>query len=130
VIKGWVMGFAGGHPAIVMAIMMVTLFVLGKLICWVGILLITVPLFTPIAAAIGWDPLWFGLLVCINLQMSFLTPPFAYSIFYLKQVAPPEMTLLDIYSGVWPFIGLQALGLLLCIAFPQLVLWLPGLLVR
>ena len=130
VIKGWVMGLAGGHPAIIMGIMMVTLFVLGKLICWVGILLITVPLFTPIAAAIGCDPLWFGILVCINLQMSFLTPPFAYAIFYLKQVAPPEVSLLDIYSGVWPFIGLQALGLLACIAFPQLVLWLPALLIR
>jgi len=130
VIRGWVLGIAGGHPAIVMAIMMVTLFVLGKLICWVGILLITVPLFTPIAVAIGWDPLWFGILVCVNLQMSFLTPPFAYAIFYLKQVAPPEMTLMDIYSGVWPFIGLQFLGLLLCIAFPQLVLWLPNLLLK
>ncbi len=130
VIKNWVMGLAGGHPAVVMGIMMVTLFFLGKLICWVGVLLITVPLFTPIAVAIGWDPLWFGILVCVNLQMSFLTPPFAYAIFYLKQVAPPEMTLMDIYRGVWPFIGLQALGLALIIAFPQLVLWLPALLVR
>jgi len=130
VIKGWVMGLAGGHPAIIMSIMMVTRFVLGRLICWVGILLITVPLFTPIAVALGWNPLWFGILVCISLQMSFLAPPFAYSLFYLKQVAPPEMTLRDIYSGVWPFIGLQALGLLACIAFPQLVLWLPGVLVR
>ncbi|HSW09948.1 MAG TPA: TRAP transporter large permease subunit [Bacillota bacterium] len=130
VIKGWVLGFAGGHPAIVLAIMMLTLFLLGKLICWVGILLITVPLFTPIAITLGWDPLWFGMLVCVNLQMSFLTPPFAYAIFYLKQVAPPEMTLLDIYRGVWPFIGLQALGLLLIIVFPEIVLWLPGLLLR
>jgi tripartite ATP-independent transporter DctM subunit len=130
VVKGWVMGLAGGHSAVVLSVMMVALFVLGKLICWVGILLITVPLFVPIAIAMGWDPLWFGLLVCVNLQMSFLTPPFAYAIFYLKQVAPPEVTLWDIYRGVWPFIGLQAVGLLLIIVFPQLVLWLPGLLLR
>jgi len=130
VIKGWVLAVAGGHPAVVMILMMVTLFVLGKLICWVGILLITVPLFTPIAIAFGWDPLWFGILVCVNLQMSFLTPPFAYAIFYLKQVAPPEMTLSDIYAGVWPFIALQAFGLLLIIIFPQIALWLPGVLLR
>jgi TRAP-type mannitol/chloroaromatic compound transport system permease large subunit len=77
---------------------------------------------------LGFDPLWFALLVCVNLQMSLLTPPFAYSIFYLKQAAPPELTLGHMYRGVWPFIALQAVGLILIIAFPDLVLWLPQLL--
>ncbi|MBT9166310.1 MAG: C4-dicarboxylate TRAP transporter large permease protein DctM [Chloroflexi bacterium] len=128
VVKDVMMGIAGGSPAVVLLIMMLILFVLGKLICWVGILLIVVPIYTPIATALGFDPLWFALLVCVNLQMSLLTPPFAYSIFYLKQCAPPEMTLGHIYRGVWPFIALQALGLLIIIIFPDLVLWLPRLL--
>ncbi len=128
VVKDLMMGMAGGNPMVILAIMMAILFVLGKLICWVGILLIIVPIFTPIAAALGFDPLWFALLVCVNLQMSLLTPPFAYSIFYLKQAAPPELTLGHMYRGVWPFIALQALGLLIIIIFPDLVLWLPQLL--
>ncbi|MBS3873663.1 MAG: TRAP transporter large permease subunit [Firmicutes bacterium] len=128
VVRDLMLSISGGSPAVVIAIMMLILFVLGKLICWVGILLIAVPIFTPIAASLGFDPLWFALLVCVNLQMSLLTPPFAYSIFYLKQAAPPEVTLGDMYRGVWPFIALQALGLLLIIIFPDLVLWLPRLL--
>jgi len=128
VVRDVMLSVSGGSPAVVIAIMMLILFVLGKLICWVGILLIAVPIFTPIAATLGFDPLWFALLVCVNLQMSLLTPPFAYSIFYLKQAAPPEVTLSDMYRGVWPFIALQALGLLLIILFPGLVLWLPRLL--
>jgi tripartite ATP-independent transporter DctM subunit len=128
VVKDLMLSMAGGSPMVVLAIMMVILFVLGKLICWVGILLITVPIFTPIAVTLGFDPLWFALLVCVNLQMSLLTPPFAYSIFYLKQAAPPELTLGHMYRGVWPFIALQAVGLILIIAFPDLVLWLPQLL--
>jgi len=128
VVKDLMLSISGGSPAVVIAIMMLTLFVLGKLICWVGILLITVPIFTPIAVSLGFDPLWFALLVCVNLQMSLLTPPFAYSVFYLKQAAPPELTLIDMYRGVWPFIALQALGLLLIIIFPDLVLWLPRIL--
>jgi len=128
VVHDVMLGVAGGNAMVVLAIMMVLLFVLGKLICWVGILLITVPIFTPIAVSLGFDPIWFALLVCVNLQMSLLTPPFAYSIFYLKQAAPPEVTLFDMYKGVWPFIALQAVGLLLIIIFPNLVLWLPSLL--
>jgi len=128
VVHDAMMSVAGGNAWVVLAIMMVLLFVLGKLICWVGILLITVPIFTPIATSLGFNPIWFALLVCVNLQMSLLTPPFAYSIFYLKQAAPPEVTLFHMYKGVWPFIALQAVGLLLIIIFPDLVLWLPSLL--
>ncbi len=130
VAKDAMLSLAGGSPAVVLLMMMLLLFVLGKLLCWVGILMIVIPIFTPIAAALGFDPLWFGLLVAVNLQMSLLTPPFAYSIFYLKQVAPPEVTLGDIYRGVWPFITLQALGLFIIIIFPEIVLWLPRLLGR
>ncbi|MBS3938839.1 MAG: TRAP transporter large permease subunit [Peptococcaceae bacterium] len=130
VIKDWILAIAGGNPTIVLFIMMVSIFLLGQIVCWTGILLITVPIFTPIAITMGWDPIWFGMLVCVNLQISFLSPPFAYAIFYLKQVAPPELQLQDLYRGVWPFIGLQVVGLLLIALFPELALWLPRLLLR
>jgi len=130
VIKDWILAIAGGNPIGVLFIMMTSIFLLGQIVCWTGILLITVPIFTPIAISMGWDPIWFGMLICVNLQMSFLSPPFAYAIFYLKQVAPPEVQLQHLYRGVWPFIGLQALGLLLVAVFPELALWLPRLLVR
>lgn len=109
----------------VLAAMMFTVFILGMLIDWIGILFIVVPVFMPIAIKLGFDPLWFGLLICVNLQMSFLTPPFAYAIFFLKGIAPPEVTTPDIYRGVIPFVILQMIGLALCIFFPQIILWLP-----
>ena len=105
--------------------MMFVIFILGAFIDWIAILFIAIPIFTPIAATLGFDPLWFAMLVCVNLQMSFLTPPFAYSMFYLKGIAPPEVTMGDIYRGVVPFIGLQIIGLTLCVVFPQTILWLP-----
>jgi len=109
----------------VLAVMMFIVFILGMIIDWIGILFIIVPVFIPVAMKLGFDPLWFGLLICVNLQMSFLTPPFAYSIFFLKGVAPPEVSTQDIYRGVIPFVILQMIGLIICILFPQVILWLP-----
>lgn len=110
-----------------LAAMMIIVFILGMFIDWIGIVLIIVPLFTPIAATLGFDAIWFALLVMVNLQMSYLTPPFAYAIFYLRGIAPPEVTIAHIYRGVIPFVLLQWTGLLLCILFPQIILWLPSL---
>jgi tripartite ATP-independent transporter DctM subunit len=112
-------------PYVVLFIMMGTVFFLGMFIDWLGILLIVIPIFTPIAAELGFNPLWFATLICVNLQMAFLTPPFGYSLFYLRGIAPPEMTIVHIYKGVVPFITLQWVGLILCIAFPDIVLWVP-----
>jgi len=109
----------------ILFMMMFIVFILGMFIDWIGILYIIVPLFIPIAIRLGYDPLWFALIICINLQMSFLTPPFAYSIFFVKGVAPPQVTIFDIYRGVVPFVTLQLIGLFLCIVFPQIILWLP-----
>ncbi|KIX14908.1 TRAP transporter large permease [Dethiosulfatarculus sandiegensis] len=109
----------------VLSVMMGILFILGFFISWQGLLYVIVPIFLPVAISLGFDPLWFGLLVCLNLQMSFLTPPFAYAIFFVKGAAPPEVKTTDIYWGVIPFVLLQALAVLLCIVFPELVLWLP-----
>jgi tripartite ATP-independent transporter DctM subunit len=109
----------------VMFIMMFVLFILGFFISWQGLLYVVVPIFLPVAASLGFNPLWFGLLICLNLQMSFLTPPFAYAIFFVKGASPPEVTTMDIYRGVIPFVILQALAVFLCILFPQIILWLP-----
>jgi tripartite ATP-independent transporter DctM subunit len=109
---------------------MFLLVVLGTVIDWIGIVFIVVPLITPIAAKLGFDPIWFATLVMVNLQISFLTPPFAYSIFYLKGITPPEVRTTDIYRGVIPFVGLQVLGLLICVLFPGLVTYLPNLMIR
>jgi tripartite ATP-independent transporter DctM subunit len=107
--------------------MLAVVVVLGMFIDWIGILFIVIPIFTPIALELGFDPLWFALVICTNLQMSFLTPPFAYSMFYLKGIAPDEVTMGQIYKGVFPFIGLQIIALALTIAFKPLTLWLPSL---
>jgi tripartite ATP-independent transporter DctM subunit len=113
------------NPYVVLFIMMGIVFFLGMFIDWLGILLIVIPVFTPVAQELGFDPLWFGTLICVNLQMAFLTPPFGYSLFYLRGIAPPEMTMGLIYRGVVPFICLQWVALITCIFWPPLVMWLP-----
>lgn len=109
---------------------MTLLILLGMVIDWIGIVFIVVPLITPIGNALGFDPIWFALLVMVNLQISFLTPPFAYSIFYLKGITPPEVSTTDIYRGVIPFVGLQIIGLVLCVIFPKLITFLPSLMIH
>jgi len=122
------MGLPIGRWGILAAIMF-TVFILGMFIDWLGIVFIMVPIFTPVAQALGFDALWFAMLICVNLQMSFLTPPFAYAAFYLKGIAPPELSIGDIYKSIVPFLALQATGLVLCIFFPSLITWLPGLMI-
>jgi tripartite ATP-independent transporter DctM subunit len=109
----------------VLFVMMFILFIGGFFISWQALLFIIVPVFLPVVTELKFDQLWFGMLVCVNLQMSFLTPPFAYAIFFLKGSAPPEITTWDIYRGVIPFVILQAVGLFLCVVYPDLILWLP-----
>jgi len=115
-------------PYVILFIMMGIVFFLGMFLDWLGILLIVIPVFAPVVQELGFDPLYFGTLICVNLQMAFLTPPFGYSLFYLKGIAPPEMTTGHIYRGVVPFISLQWVGLILCIVYPPLVNWLPTML--
>jgi TRAP-type mannitol/chloroaromatic compound transport system permease large subunit len=92
---------------------------------WVGILLLTVPIFVPVIVALGYDPVWFGVLFCMNMQVSYLSPPFGPAAFYLKGVAPPDISLQDIFAGLWPFIILQLIGLMLVLTLPEIALWLP-----
>ena len=123
-IKGMLMGLPFGRW-FVMFVMMFILFILGFFISWQGLLFIVVPIFLPVATKLGFHPLWFGILICLNLQMSFLTPPFAYAIFFVKGASPKEVSTWDIYRGVTPFVILQAIALFLCIVFPEIILWLP-----
>ncbi len=130
----------GLPPYGILALMMAILFVLGMFLDWVGILLLTVPIFLPIMQGLNWDgllglpgvkssdvSLWYGVIFMINMQMAFLSPPFGYSLFYLKSVAPPEISMATIFKAAINFMALQAIGVTLCILFPQIILWLPGL---
>ena len=112
----------------IIAEMMLLLFFLGMFIDFIGILFIVIPLFTPIIMSLNLDPIWFAVVVNFNLQVAFCSPPFALSMFFLKSVAPKEVTVVNIYKGIFPFLGIQILGLIVVIAVPWLSLWLPGLL--
>ncbi len=105
---------------------MLVIFVLGFFIDFIEITFIVVPLLAPIAVkSFGLDPIWFGVVIAMNLQASFLTPPFGFALFYLKGVAPPEVETIDIYRGIIPFIVIQLIALTIIIKWPQVVLWLP-----
>jgi len=120
-------------PYIVILIMMIIVFIMGAFIDWAAILLVTVPIFMPIVGELDLGthvanvPLWFSMLMCVNLQTSFLTPPFGYSLFYFKGCAPPEYTMMDIYKGILPFVMLQCVGLATMVMWPEIVLYLPRL---
>jgi tripartite ATP-independent transporter DctM subunit len=109
--------------------MQMILFILGCLMDPAGIVMLCAPLYVPIIKALGFDPLWFGVLFIVNLEMSYLTPPFGYNLFYMKSIAPEGITMADIYRSVWPFVCLQATGLVLCMVFPKIILWLPSVMI-
>jgi tripartite ATP-independent transporter DctM subunit len=105
--------------------LMALIFILGFFIEWIEISYIALPLFLPVFVSQNVDMAWFAMLVCVNLQTSFLTPPFGWALFFLRGVAPPQVTTRHMYLGVIPFIGMQLVGLILVFAYPQLALWLP-----
>jgi tripartite ATP-independent transporter DctM subunit len=106
--------------------MQVIYIILGCFIDWIGIIMITFPIFLPIAKALGFDTLWFTTMLAINLQISFLTPPFGYALFYLSGMGLEGVKLNHIYRGVMPFLVLQFLGVVLCTYWPEVVVWLPN----
>lgn len=111
------------------AILLGIIFILGMFMDWIGLLMVFVPLSIPIVSALGVDPLWFAVLFCITLQISCITPPFSYTAFYLRGIAPPEVTLGHIYRGLFPFVPLQLVALVLFYIFPALSTWFPSLVV-
>ncbi len=122
-------GMPGGYWAFIAASMLL-LFVLGFFLDFLEILFIVVPVLTPIAAHLQVDLLWFAVLIAVNLQASFITPPFGFSLFYLKAVAPPEVTVQNLYRGILPFIVIQVIAIAALAAFPRITLWLPDLMDR
>jgi tripartite ATP-independent transporter DctM subunit len=129
---GIVRDFLGGiadqysHGA-VLAIVMLLIFFIGFFLDFIEITFIHVPVLAPIMIDFGYDPVWFCILLAVNLQTSFLTPPFGFSLFYLKAVTPPEVTTGHIYRGIIPFVLFQLIGLAIVVFFPQLATWLPDI---
>jgi tripartite ATP-independent transporter DctM subunit len=120
--------FAGLPGGVVTAtiIVMLVIFLLGFVLDFIEITFVVVPIVGPVLLAMGLDPVWLGIMIAINLQTSFLTPPFGFALFYLRGVAPPTVQTADMYRGVVPFIGIQLLLLLLLSLWPSLATWLPG----
>ena len=114
-------------PNVVFASVMTLVFVLGFFLDFIEISFIHLPILAPILTEMGFDPVWYGVVLGVNLQTSFLTPPFGYALFYLRGVAPPEVTTGQIYRGIMPFVVIQLIGMMAVIFFPQLALWLPRL---
>ncbi|MEM8822522.1 MAG: TRAP transporter large permease subunit [Pseudomonadota bacterium] len=115
------------NPSVILAVMVGVFILLGFFIDWIGILFLTMPIFLPVLTEIGYDPIWFGIVFNLSMQIAYLTPPFGPACFYLKGAAPEGVTLQDIFAAQWPFIGLQIIALIIVILWPDLSLWLPRL---
>ncbi len=114
-------------PLVILIGIQISWFILGCFLDPTGIVMITAPVFVPVIKALGMDPVWFGVLFVVNMEMAFLTPPYGVNLFYMRGIVPPGITMLDIYRAIIPFVALQGLGLVIMIIWPQLILWLPNL---
>ncbi len=130
VVAEMILAVPGGRWASFFVIMLIV-FLLGMFIEWIGIVFIIVPIFSPILEQLGFDPLWAGMMICINMQMAFQTPPMAMSIFVLKGAAPKEvgLTMSEIIKGVLPFVVIIMFSLVLFTIFPQIITWLPAMMI-
>ena len=117
-------GLPGGATGAMIAVMLV-MFIMGFFLDFIEITFVVVPIVGPVLLMLGFDPVWLGIMIAVNLQTSFLTPPFGFALFYLRGVAPPEVTTMHIYRGVIPFIVLQLLMLVILTLFPAMATWLP-----
>lgn len=124
-IEGLMQHIPGGPWGIIIA-MMVIVFILAMVLDPVGIMLITLPVFIPIVKSLGFDPIWFGILFVINMEIGYKTPPFGFNLFYLKGVVPPGITMKDIYTSVVPFVIIEILAIAIIMIFPGIATWLPG----
>ncbi len=107
--------------------MQIILFFMGTFMDTFSIMMITIPIFMPIVNALGFDPLWFTTIMLLNMEMATTSPPFGLSLFVMKGVAPPDTTMGDVYRAALPFLGCDLLVMMLMLAFPPVVLWLPGM---
>ena len=123
-------------PMGIILLIQLSFFILGTMLDDTAILFITLPIYVPLIRFLGFDPVWFGILYIINMQMAFITPPFGYTLFYMLGIVKDlyrtgtiseEITIGDVYRSVWPFVAIQAVGLAMVIIFPQIAMWLPNL---
>jgi tripartite ATP-independent transporter DctM subunit len=128
-VQNMVAGFTqdlGLSPIMVIIMFQLIMLLLGFIIDEFIIVLMCAPIFTPIAVSLGFDPIWFGILMILNIEIAVQTPPYGFALFYLKGIAPPGITMLDIYKSVTPFVLIKLLVLVICMLFPELVMWLPN----
>lgn len=119
------------QPGMILFIMLFAVFIMGMFIDWVAILLVCLPVYMPVCMELGFNPLWFSMLICIVLQTSFLTPPFGYALFYFAGAAPEgKYQMMEIYKGVLPFIFLQAIGVMFCVLFPSIITYIPSVIFK
>ncbi len=114
-------------PIVVLILMQLVVIMLGMFIEQTSIVMVTIPIFMPIVGAMGWDPIWFGAIMMLNLEMATISPPFGLSLFVMKGIASRGTTMMDVYRAALPFVALNLIVMALMIAFPAIVLWLPGL---
>ncbi|MEM0947236.1 MAG: TRAP transporter large permease subunit [Pseudomonadota bacterium] len=120
-----VLAGASQEPAVILVVMIGVFILLGFFIDWIGILFLTMPIFLPVLTQLGYDPIWFGIVFNLSMQIAYLTPPFGPACFYLKGAAGDTLELSEIFAAQWPFIGLQILALIIVVIWPELSLWLP-----
>jgi len=114
------------HPLVIMAIMQFVILILGCFMDSAAIILLTMPIFVPAIISLGFDPVWFGAISVLNIEVGLITPPFGVALYTMKAVAPPQYTMSDVIRSVVPFIALQVVAIALCMIFPSIPLWLPG----
>jgi tripartite ATP-independent transporter DctM subunit len=125
----WLVSQSASPYLVIVGINIILIF-LGCIMDPAGILLVTIPIFVPIIKALGFDPVWFGVMFVVNMELAQITPPLGLNLYIIKSIAPPEVTLKDILIGAWPFMILDLIGLVLVIVFPQIILWLPSTMMR
>jgi tripartite ATP-independent transporter DctM subunit len=125
-VKNTIMSLPFGPWGIIIVMQIIWIF-LGMFLDWIGILLLTGPMFVPIVVSLGFDPVWFGVVYCMNMHISYLTPPFGPSVFYMASVAPKDINVTDVYKANLPYLWLTIVALVIVCAFPELSLWLPSL---
>ena len=118
----------GMGPWGILILIQISLLILGMLMDDFAVVMLCAPIYIPLVKTLGFDSLWFAILFMVNMQVAYLSPPYGFNLFYVKSITPPDVTMGDIYKSVLPFVGLQIIGLILVMIFPQLALWLPGIL--
>jgi TRAP-type mannitol/chloroaromatic compound transport system permease large subunit len=120
------MQYIPGGPWGTIVFIQIVIFILAMVLDPAGIMMITIPIFLPVVTGYGFDPLWFGILFVINMEIGYMTPPFGFNLFYLKGIVPPSITMGDIYRSVIPYTIVESTGLALVMIFPKIATWLPS----